>query len=101
MSAALSGRVSTLETQITNVLQELLIKIDIATHTTLHGTITTTVNAVQNITDNHETRIDNLEGLYSALAYNHNVHVANFTGHTGVTASGAHDGLGLQFSGGG
>lgn len=85
MSAALSGRVSTLETQITNVLQELLTKISIETHTDLHTTINATVNAVQNVTDNHETRLDNLEGLYANLAYNHNVLNTNFTGHTGTT----------------
>jgi len=80
-----SGRLDTIESQMVNVLQELLTKIDIATHTTLHGTITTTVNAVETTTNNHESRLDNLESLYSNLAYNHNVHVATFTGHTGAT----------------
>ena len=68
-----SGRLDTIESQMVNVLHELLTKIDIATHTSLHGTITTTVNAVETTTNNHESRLDNLESLYSNLAYNHNV----------------------------
>jgi len=85
--ALVTGRLDTLESQMVNVLQELLTKIDIATHSTLHGTITTTVNAVETTSNTHETRLDSLESLYSNLAYSHNVHVATFTGHTGTTGS--------------
>ena len=92
----ISGRLDTLESDIVNVLQQLLTKIDIGTYSTLQGTISTTVDSVQTEVNTHETRIDNLEGLYSSLSFAHTDHVAVFTGHTGVTASGAHDGLGLQ-----
>lgn len=85
MSAALSGRVSTLETQVTNIMQQLLLKIDLATHTSLQGVINQSLDTVTTNVNAHETRIDNLEGLYSSLVYNFNVHVGNFTGHTGQT----------------
>ena len=85
MSAELSGRVSTLETQVTNILQELLTKIDIATHSAIQGVINTSLDSQTSMIDGHETRIDNLEGLYSNLAYNHNVLNASLTGHTGQT----------------
>jgi hypothetical protein len=83
--SSFSGRIDTLESQVTQLFQQLLLKVDLSTLTDLNSTTTTQVDAFDASLDNHESRLDNLEGLYSNLVYNYNQHVASYTGHTGAT----------------
>ncbi len=81
----LSGRLDTIESQVVQIFQDLLTKISIETMRTNNVTQNAGLDNVEFIADNHETRIDSLEGLYSALSYSHNAHVVLWTGHTGST----------------
>ena len=89
--SSFSGRIDTLESQVVQLFQELLLRVDIETLGNIQRVFNTRIDAVTTGDDVHETRLDNLEGLYSNIAYTVNAHIATFTGHTGtVTGDGVH-----------
>lgn len=89
--STISGQVATLEAQMTQAFQELLLRIDISTHSAIQKVMNTQLDAFTSNQDSHETRVDNLEGLYSNLAFTINSNRTDFTGHTGAaTGDGVH-----------
>ncbi|MHA2062773.1 MAG: hypothetical protein ACXABY_00090 [Candidatus Thorarchaeota archaeon] len=83
--SSFSGRLDLLEAQMAEALQKLLLRIDFTTMSNFQNTVTTQLNEFDTAKDNHETRIDTLEGLYTNLAYDFLQHTSSFTGHTGQT----------------
>jgi len=90
--SSLSGRVDTLESQVVQLFQQLLLRIDIETLGAYQRTINTQMDSFSTSNSLYDTRLDTLEGLYSQLTYNYNKHVEVFTGHTGTATGvgGAH-----------
>ena len=81
--SGLSGQVLTLETQNTDVLQQLLLKVGIDTFSTHNNSKTQEVSTLSASIAVLETKVNNLQQLYASVAYNHNQLNATFTGHTG------------------
>lgn len=95
MSAELSGRVTSLENQMTAVQQDLLQKPDIAAYSQLGITWNQQYTEVYNSVQQLQTLVRALQTTYANLYYNLNALTSTVTGHTGQLLTGtnpAHSG---------
>lgn len=79
----LSGRVDTLENQVTYITQDLLQKIDLSTSSTRSTQMNQQLDTIENSVDVLTTQLRTLQSLYTNLYMNVRDNYADFTGHTG------------------
>lgn len=79
----LSGRVETLENQVTYITQDLLQKIDLSTSSTRSTQMNQQLDTIENSVDVLTTQLRTLQSLYTNLYMNVRDNYADFTGYTG------------------
>jgi hypothetical protein len=83
--AELSGRVDTLENQISFITQDLLSKIDMSSASTQHIQWNQQLDTIDNTVTNLKQQVAVLQSLYTNLYKTVRDNYASFTGHTGQT----------------
>ena len=81
--SGLSGRVDSAEASITNIQQDLLQKIDIATQSSFSSVINQQIDTLTALVNNLDTRYRALQGLYQNLVAQESNRWSYFTGYTG------------------
>jgi hypothetical protein len=84
--SGLSGRCDAIEANVTNLIQQILTKIDIETLQGYQQTVNQTVTLAQSSLDSMSNKINVLQSLYSSLVLTTNTRYGYFTGITGQLA---------------
>lgn len=85
----LSGRVDTLEAQVTFIVQDLLQKIDLVSSSSQAIQWNQQFDSVEDTVINLKNQIQSLQSLYTNLYITTQNNYAAFTGHTGQTGHGS------------
>lgn len=93
MSAELSGRVTTLENQVTYITQDLLQKVDLVTSSQQSSIWNQNYTQVYDLVTEMQVMLRNLQSMYANLNYTVSRNYNLFTGHTGIPASSGHNGV--------
>jgi hypothetical protein len=89
----LTGRVDTLENQVTLITQDLLQKIDLTTSSNRANIWNQEISAIEVKLDTLTSQMQTLQSLYTNLYLTVNSNNDTFIAHTGETAITGHDGL--------
>lgn len=85
----LSGRVDTLETQVTFIVQDLLQKIDLISSSSQAIQWNQQFDSIESTVISLKNQVQSLQSLYTNLYITTQNNYSAFTGHTGQTGHGA------------